>query len=80
MGLKVRVVDSPVPTTVDGAVVMGGFGWYPDVTSAARVYVPSLLGGTRPVSSERALGGRRALYETARHLVEKDRDIFRGLG
>ena len=76
---KVRVIDGPLPTGVDGGVMVGGFGWYPGSVYDARVYVPSLVSGTRPVPAFRRLSGREALFATAKRLLAKDKAIFEGL-
>lgn len=76
---KVRVIDGPVPTNPDGAVMVGGFGWYPGSVYEARVYVPSLVNGTRPMPAHRRLARREVLFATAKRLLEKDRAILKGL-
>ena len=76
---KVRVVEGPLPTDVVGARVAGGFGWYPWSVGDARVYVPSLTNGTRPVPAYDVRGNREALLVVAKRILRKDDAIFRAL-
>jgi hypothetical protein len=76
---KVRVVEGPLPTDVEGARVAGGIGWYPWSVGDARVYVPSLTNGTRPVPAHGVRGSREALMAVAKRIIQKDDAIFRAL-
>lgn len=76
---KVRVVKGPLPTDDEGARVAGGIGWYPWSVGDARVYVPSLTNGTRPVPASCVRGSREALLMVAKRILRKDEAIFRAL-
>lgn len=79
MEQKVRVINGPIPTAADGATLAGGIGWYPGSVYDARVYIPALTSGTRPVPADRLLVARESLLAAAKRILEKDRAIFRGL-
>lgn len=76
---KVRVVEGPIPTDLEGVRVAGGIGWYPWSLGDFRVYVPSLTNGTRPVPVHDVRGSRESLMGVAKRLLVKDEAIFRGL-